>query len=154
MALSRLQGVNIMAFCKEYNAATAKMAGDVIPVEITVYEVSRPAAGQAVQQQGIPHVAAWAGRAMVTLQLLAAARPALGIATRLLLPASKLHSSQHCFRSLLSNAHAQHAVHMSCELSCASGLSVAEFHTHRPCCPPPNPAHWFNPHRTAASHLC
>jgi ribosomal protein L11 len=31
--------VNIMAFCKEYNAATAKMAGDVIPVEITVYEV-------------------------------------------------------------------------------------------------------------------
>lgn len=33
------QGVNIMAFCKEYNAATAKMAGDIIPVEITVYEV-------------------------------------------------------------------------------------------------------------------
>ncbi|KIZ07135.1 50S ribosomal protein L11 [Monoraphidium neglectum] len=32
------KGVNIMAFCKEYNAATAKMAGDVIPVEITVYE--------------------------------------------------------------------------------------------------------------------
>jgi hypothetical protein len=28
-----------MAFCKEYNAATAKMAGDIIPVEITVYEV-------------------------------------------------------------------------------------------------------------------
>lgn len=36
------QGVNIMAFCKEYNAATAKMAGDIIPVEITVYEVSSP----------------------------------------------------------------------------------------------------------------
>ena len=33
------QGVNIMAFCKEYNAQTAKMAGDVVPVEITVYEV-------------------------------------------------------------------------------------------------------------------
>lgn len=32
------KGVNIMAFCKEYNAATAKMAGEVIPVEITVYE--------------------------------------------------------------------------------------------------------------------
>jgi hypothetical protein len=32
-----------MAFCKEYNAQTAKMAGDVVPVEITVYEV-RPAA--------------------------------------------------------------------------------------------------------------
>lgn len=29
-----------MAFCKEYNAQTAKMAGDVVPVEITVYEVS------------------------------------------------------------------------------------------------------------------
>lgn len=33
--------MNIMAFCKEYNAATAKMAGDIIPVEITVYEVRR-----------------------------------------------------------------------------------------------------------------
>jgi large subunit ribosomal protein L11 len=30
-------GVNIMAFCKEYNARTAKMAGSVIPAEITVY---------------------------------------------------------------------------------------------------------------------
>jgi large subunit ribosomal protein L11 len=30
-------GVNIMAFCKEYNARTANMAGSVIPVEITVY---------------------------------------------------------------------------------------------------------------------
>jgi large subunit ribosomal protein L11 len=27
-----------MAFCKEYNAQTAKMAGQIIPVEITVYE--------------------------------------------------------------------------------------------------------------------
>jgi large subunit ribosomal protein L11 len=31
------QGVNIMGFCKEFNAATAKMAGDVIPVVISVY---------------------------------------------------------------------------------------------------------------------
>jgi large subunit ribosomal protein L11 len=30
-------GVNIMAFCKEYNARTASMAGMVIPAEITVY---------------------------------------------------------------------------------------------------------------------
>jgi len=30
-------GVNIMAFCKEYNARTANMAGSVIPAEITVY---------------------------------------------------------------------------------------------------------------------
>ncbi len=31
-------GVNIMAFCKEYNERTAKQAGLVVPVEITVYE--------------------------------------------------------------------------------------------------------------------
>ncbi len=31
-------GVNIMAFCKEYNARTADQAGMVIPVEISVYE--------------------------------------------------------------------------------------------------------------------
>jgi len=31
-------GVNIMAFCKEYNAKTADQAGTVIPVEISVYE--------------------------------------------------------------------------------------------------------------------
>ena len=32
------QGVNIMAFCKEFNAATQKQAGMVIPVVITVYQ--------------------------------------------------------------------------------------------------------------------
>ena len=31
-------GVNIMEFCKAYNAATEAQRGDVIPVEITVYE--------------------------------------------------------------------------------------------------------------------
>ncbi|PSO94444.1 MAG: 50S ribosomal protein L11 [Cyanobacteria bacterium QS_9_48_30] len=31
-------GVNIMAFCKEYNARTADQAGMTIPVEISVYE--------------------------------------------------------------------------------------------------------------------
>lgn len=36
---STIQGVNIMAFCKEYNAQTSKMVGEIIPVEITVYEV-------------------------------------------------------------------------------------------------------------------
>lgn len=30
-------GVNIMAFCKEYNARTASQAGQVIPVEITIF---------------------------------------------------------------------------------------------------------------------
>ncbi len=32
------QGVNIMAFCKEFNAITQKDAGLVIPVVITVYQ--------------------------------------------------------------------------------------------------------------------
>lgn len=32
------QGVNIMAFCKEFNAATKNQAGLVIPVIITVYQ--------------------------------------------------------------------------------------------------------------------
>ena len=31
-------GVNIMAFCKEYNAKTSDQVGMVIPVEISVYE--------------------------------------------------------------------------------------------------------------------
>ena len=31
-------GVNIMEFCKAYNAATESQRGEVIPVEITVYE--------------------------------------------------------------------------------------------------------------------
>jgi large subunit ribosomal protein L11 len=31
-------GVNIMEFCKQYNAQTADKAGQVIPVEISVYE--------------------------------------------------------------------------------------------------------------------
>ena len=32
------QGVNIMAFCKEYNARTQDQMGMVIPAEITIYE--------------------------------------------------------------------------------------------------------------------
>ena len=31
-------GINIMAFCKEYNERTASQAGSVIPAEITVFE--------------------------------------------------------------------------------------------------------------------
>jgi large subunit ribosomal protein L11 len=30
-------GINIMAFCKEYNARTSNRAGEIIPAEITVY---------------------------------------------------------------------------------------------------------------------
>lgn len=32
------QGINIMAFCKEFNAATQAQAGLVVPVIITVYQ--------------------------------------------------------------------------------------------------------------------
>jgi large subunit ribosomal protein L11 len=31
-------GVNIMAFCKDYNEKTASQAGTIVPVEITVFE--------------------------------------------------------------------------------------------------------------------
>jgi len=31
-------GVNIMEFCKEYNARTQKQAGSIIPAQLTVYE--------------------------------------------------------------------------------------------------------------------
>lgn len=31
-------GVNIMAFCKEYNEKTASQTGTIVPVEITIFE--------------------------------------------------------------------------------------------------------------------
>ena len=31
-------GVNIMEFCKDYNARTASMAGQIIPAQITIFE--------------------------------------------------------------------------------------------------------------------
>ncbi|TET39722.1 MAG: 50S ribosomal protein L11 [Dehalococcoidia bacterium] len=31
-------GVNIMAFCKDYNERTASQAGSIVPAEITIYE--------------------------------------------------------------------------------------------------------------------
>ena len=56
------QGVNIMAFCKEFNAATKGEAGMVIPVVITVYadrsftfETKTPPAGDLLRKAaGIP----------------------------------------------------------------------------------------------------
>jgi large subunit ribosomal protein L11 len=30
-------GINLMAFCKEYNARTSNRMGDIIPAEITIY---------------------------------------------------------------------------------------------------------------------
>jgi large subunit ribosomal protein L11 len=34
-------GINIMAFCKEYNARTSNRPGEVLPAEITVYTSSK-----------------------------------------------------------------------------------------------------------------
>ena len=55
-------GVNIMEFCKAYNAATESQRGNVIPVEITVYEdrsftfitKTPPAAEHIKKAAGIP----------------------------------------------------------------------------------------------------
>ena len=33
-------GVNIMGFCKEYNARTSAQAGQIVPVQITIYQDS------------------------------------------------------------------------------------------------------------------
>jgi len=33
-------GINLMGFCKEYNAKTSHMVGNIIPAEITVYQDS------------------------------------------------------------------------------------------------------------------
>ena len=33
-------GINLMGFCKEYNAKTSHMAGNVIPAEVTIYQDS------------------------------------------------------------------------------------------------------------------
>jgi large subunit ribosomal protein L11 len=30
-------GINLMAFCKEYNARTSSKTGDIIPAEVTIY---------------------------------------------------------------------------------------------------------------------
>ncbi|AZA14447.1 50S ribosomal protein L11 [Corynebacterium choanae] len=55
-------GVNIMEFCKAYNAATENQRGNVVPVEITVYEdrsfdfklKTPPAAKLLLKAAGIP----------------------------------------------------------------------------------------------------
>ena len=62
-------GVNIMEFCKAYNAATESQRGNIIPVEITVYEdrsftfiTKTPPASQLIKKaagvkkgSGVPH---------------------------------------------------------------------------------------------------
>ncbi|WMU93233.1 50S ribosomal protein L11 [Microcystis phage MaAM05] len=55
-------GVNIMEFCKQYNAQTADKTGQIIPVEISVYEdrsftfilKTPPTAFLIIQEAGIP----------------------------------------------------------------------------------------------------
>src|SRR5512139_407290 len=55
-------GVNIMAFCKEYNARTAAQTGTIVPVEITIYTdqsftfvtKTPPAADLIRQAAGVP----------------------------------------------------------------------------------------------------
>lgn len=67
-ALSQ-HGVNIMEFCKAYNAATENQRGNIVPVEITVYEdrsftfnLKTPPASQMIKKaagvakgSGVPH---------------------------------------------------------------------------------------------------
>ena len=62
-------GVNIMEFCKAYNAATESQRGNVVPVEITVYEdrsftfvLKTPPAAELIKKaagvkkgSGVPH---------------------------------------------------------------------------------------------------
>ncbi len=66
-------GVQTMDFVKQYNAATEKQAGSVVPVEITIYEdrtfsfilKTPPAAALLRQAAGIDKGAATAGREQV-----------------------------------------------------------------------------------------
>jgi large subunit ribosomal protein L11 len=50
-------GVNIMEFCKQYNEATQQYAGQVIPVELSIYEdrtfsfiLKQPPASELIKQ--------------------------------------------------------------------------------------------------------
>jgi large subunit ribosomal protein L11 len=59
-------GVNIMEFCKNFNERTAQQVGDIIPVEITVYQdrsftyvcKTPPAASLLKKMAGLEHAAA------------------------------------------------------------------------------------------------
>jgi len=66
-------GVNIMEFCKQFNAQTAAQMGDIIPVEISVYQdrsfdfirKSPPAASLLKKAAGIEIASGEAGRMLV-----------------------------------------------------------------------------------------
>ena len=56
-------GVNIMDFCRQYNEQTQQYAGQVIPVEMTIYEdrtfsfvTKQPPAAELLKQIGRAHV--------------------------------------------------------------------------------------------------
>ena len=65
-------GVQIMEFCKQYNAATESQAGTVVPVEITVFEdrsftfvlKTPPAPVLILQKAGLERGSATAGKAV------------------------------------------------------------------------------------------
>ncbi len=65
-------GIQIMEFCKQYNAATESQAGTVIPVEITVFEdrsftfvlKTPPAPVLILQKAGLERGSATAGKAV------------------------------------------------------------------------------------------
>jgi len=66
-------GINIMAFCKDYNARTAHMAGSIVPAEITIYadnsfkfELKTPPATDLLKRAaGVPKGSAEGSRTMV-----------------------------------------------------------------------------------------
>jgi large subunit ribosomal protein L11 len=66
-------GINIMAFCKDYNARTAHLAGSIVPAEITIYadnsfkfELKTPPATDLLKRAaGVPKGSAEGSRAIV-----------------------------------------------------------------------------------------
>jgi large subunit ribosomal protein L11 len=81
-------GVNIMDFCKAYNAATEAQRGNIIPVEITVYEdrsfdfiLKTPTAAEMIKKaagvakgSGTPHTVKVAKLSQAQLQTIAEAK--------------------------------------------------------------------------------
>ena len=83
-------GVNIMDFCKAYNAATEAQRGNIIPVEITVYEdrsfdfiLKTPPAAEMIKKaagvakgSGTPHTVKVAKLTQAQVQTIAEAKMA------------------------------------------------------------------------------
>ena len=81
-------GVNIMDFCKAYNAATESQRGNIIPVEITVYEdrsfdfvLTTPPAAEMIKKaagvakgSGTPHTVKVAKLTQAQVQTIAEAK--------------------------------------------------------------------------------